>query len=179
MKQSGRMWNETLHLQMTNWKFHQLECEYCIYYCKVIGEIIIIAIHVDDFFMVGNSRDTLTHFGHQLQSVWQISDAGDAHFCMGIALSRNRECHTVSLSQTTVIDHIITQFSLLDAHPITIPMDPGLHLSRPTTAPTPAEQLSLSHLPYHSLVRSLMYIHCSGYLTRHCIVCSPTTLSLS
>ena len=72
MKQSGHMWNESLHLQMMNWKLHRLEHEYCIYYCELNGEIIIVAIHVDDFFMVGNSQDTLTHFCHQLQSVWQI-----------------------------------------------------------------------------------------------------------
>lgn len=64
----------------------------------------------------------------------------------------------ISLSQTALIDRIITQFGLSDAHPITIPMDPGLRLSRPTTAPTPAEQLSLSCLPYRSLVGSLMYV---------------------
>ena len=77
---------------------------------------------------------------------------------MGIALSCNRKCRTVSLSQTALIDYIITQFSLLDEHPITIPMNPGLRLSHPTTAPMPTKQLSLFRLPYHSLVGSLMYI---------------------
>lgn len=32
IKQSGHVWNETLHQQVTTWGFHRLECEYCIYF---------------------------------------------------------------------------------------------------------------------------------------------------
>ena len=158
MKQSGHVWNETLHLQMMTWGFQRLECEYCIYFQHTGNDIIIVAIHVNDFFMVSSSRNTLARFRMQLQSVWQISDTGDTHFCVGIALSRDRARRTVSLSQTALIDCIISQFGLSDAHHVSIPMDPGLCLSCLTSNATSKEQHRLTRMPYRSLVGSLMYL---------------------
>lgn len=44
-------------------------------------------------------------------------DAGDAHFCVGIAISSDCHAHTVSLSQTALIDCIVVWFRLTDAYP--------------------------------------------------------------
>lgn len=66
--------------------------------------------------MIGNSHDALAHFCQQLQSMWQISDAGDTHFCVGIMISCDYAACTVSLSQTTLIDCVIAQFGLSESH---------------------------------------------------------------
>jgi hypothetical protein len=52
MKQSGRIWNKTLNEQMLTWGFTRLECEPCIYYRKNNNDIVIAAVHVDDFLSI-------------------------------------------------------------------------------------------------------------------------------
>lgn len=68
MKQGGRIWNRTLHTQMVEWNFTHLECEPCVYFRQDEHGIVINAIHVDDFFMLGNTKHALTHFREQVKS---------------------------------------------------------------------------------------------------------------
>ena len=46
-------------------------------------------------------------------------------------ITLNRKDHTISLSQTALIDKIIHQFGQQDAYPANSPMDPGLKLQHP------------------------------------------------
>lgn len=57
--------------------------------------------------------------------VWTISDSGTTKFVMGIAISWIPELHTVVLSQTTLIDKIVSQFGQSDANPLSAPLEPS------------------------------------------------------
>jgi hypothetical protein len=136
-----------------------LKSEHCIYYRQTDAGILLIAVHVDDFFTVGSSKSIITNFKMQVKTKWQISEIGDAHFCLGIAIARNRVAHTISLLQTALINHVIAQFGLKDAVPVSIPMDPGLHLLHHDHSPcTDADHELMSRIPYRSLIGSLMYL---------------------
>ena len=78
---------------------------------------------------------------------------------MGIVITWDRENCTISLSQTALIDKIITQFGQQDAYPNKTPMDPGLKLRHPMPSDIPPEdQIKLVKLPYRSLVSCLLYL---------------------
>jgi hypothetical protein len=140
MKQGGLVWNWTLNKAMLTWGFKHLKCEHCIYFCRTDTGILLIAIHVDDFLTVGNTKAAVSQFKDQLRTKWSISNLSKAHFCLGIALECNQPNQTISLSQTALINHIISQFSLKGACPITMPMETGLHLSRRTHSPSTDSQ---------------------------------------
>ena len=94
-----------------------------------------------------------------MKGIWKILDLGGMKFCMGIVIVQDRENHTISLSQTALIDRIITQFRQQDAYPNKTPMDPGLKLRHPTLSDIPLEdQIELMKLPYRSLVSCLLYL---------------------
>ena len=158
MKQGGCVWNKTLHTQLVNWHFIRLECEYCIYYRRDANGIVIIGIHVDDFFMLGDSKHALSHFKTQLQTRWQISDGGPAHFHIGIAIERDRAARTLALSQTALIDRVVSQFGLTDAHPVAIPFESGHYLLKDPSPRSDDEHATMSRTPYRELVGSLMYL---------------------
>ena len=160
LKQGSRIWNQTMNDAMIGWGFTRLACEYCIYFRRSSeGKIIFAAVHVDDFLSVASDKAENERFKAQLQEKWKISDLGEAKFCVGIAIERDRAKRTVALSQTALIDRVITQFGLTDAHPILMPMDPNLKLSWNSVAPTAAVDLKrLEIIPYRALVGSLMYI---------------------
>lgn len=94
-----------------------------------------------------------------MRSKWIISDLGEPKFCIGIAISRNRELKTVSLSQMALIDKIVHQFGQEESYPVSVPFDPGLKLRRPTPDSLPLqEREKLAKLPYRSLVGCLLYL---------------------
>jgi len=94
-----------------------------------------------------------------MSKIWTISVLGEARFCVGIAIFCNKEAQTISLSQTALIDRIITQFGQQDAYPTKTPMDPGLKLRCPNPSDmTSNDKLELSKYLYRSLVRCLLYL---------------------
>ncbi|KAJ3493647.1 hypothetical protein NLJ89_g10967 [Agrocybe chaxingu] len=158
MKQSGRIWNQMMNEAMIGWGFTKLVSEPCIYYQKTDNGTIIATVHVDDFLSIADPARENDTFEKQMQSLWEIS-SGPVKFCIGIAINRNIQDYTVCLSQTALIDKTVLQFGQLDAHPISIPMDPGLKLHRPDPKDiTLAERSQLDKLPYRSLVGCLIYL---------------------
>ena len=158
MKQGGHVWNKTLHNQLMAWSFTCLDCEYCVYYHHDTTGIVVLAIHIDDFFMLGDSKSTLSQFKTQLQTHWQISDGGPAHFHIGIVIERDRAARTIALSQMALIDRIVSQFSLADAHPIATPLEPKCYLSKATSPSSNNDRAVMSKTLYCELVGSLMYV---------------------
>jgi hypothetical protein len=159
MKQAGRLWNKTMDSAMVEWGFTRLSSESCIYYRQNEQGIVIAVVHVDDFLSVADSEEENARFEAQMKTRWVTSSLGEPKFCIGIAIKRNRADRTVSLSQTALIDKIITQFGQSEAHPISTPMDPGLKLRRPApNSITPLEREKLSKIPYRSLVGCLIYL---------------------
>lgn len=159
MKQAGRVWNGTLNEEMVSWGFTRLSAESCIYYRKRPTGTIITVVHVDDYLSAASSKEENETFKEQMRTRWTISDLGEAKFCLGIAISRDRTNHTIHLSQTAFIDKLTAQFGQTDAKPTSVPMDPGLKLSRPDLSQLSNEERAhIAKLPYRSLVGGLLYL---------------------
>ena len=163
MKQSGRIWNKTMHKAMLSWGFKRLHADPCVYYRVTPLGTVLSAVHVDDFLIVSSSPGASQSFKDELKSLWTISDLGEARFCVGIAISRDRANRLISISQTALIDRVIQQFGQTDADPISTPMDPSVakSLTRPSPSDPPLsdnDSHELARIPYRSLVGSLMYL---------------------
>jgi hypothetical protein len=63
-----------MHAAMTAWGFERLSSEHCIYYRRIEDNIIIAAVHIDDFMAIGTSVTELNHFKQQMRKKWKISD---------------------------------------------------------------------------------------------------------
>jgi len=163
MKQSGCIWNKTMHKAMLGWGFKCLHTDPCVYYRVSLLGVVLSAVHIDDFLIVSSMSDASCAFKEELKSLWTISDLGEARFCIGIAISHNHVDRTISISQMALIDCVVQQFSQADADPISTPMDPSVarSLTRPSPSAPPlsaTDTYELAHLPYHSLVGLLMYL---------------------
>ena len=86
------------------------------------------AVHVDDFLSIASNKDENENFKNQMRKTWTISNLGNIHFVVGIAVNWDRPNRTVTLSQMALIDKIVAQFSQWNATPSSLPMDPGLKL---------------------------------------------------
>lgn len=159
MKQSGRIWNQTLNSQMVAWGFHPLPCEPCMYIRQTGDDVVIAAVHVDDFLTIASSWLENERLKQQMRQVWTISDLGTPPHLFGIGIQWHRNSTQVALSQTSLIDKIINKYNQSTADPVPIPMDPGLKLHQVNATTLSAEdKLDASKLPYRSLVGSLLYL---------------------
>ena len=153
MKQAGQIWNRTMHSHMLEWNFTRLSSESCVYFRKAASGTILAAIHVDDFLSIASYREENERFKQQMHQVWTISDPGDVRFVVGIAVEWDHPNHTVMLSQTALIDRIVTQFGQSEASPLSTPMAPGLKLCRPDpSSVSDADWHALARFRYQSLV---------------------------
>src|SRR5882762_3940033 len=159
LPQGSRLWNKTMHDGMASIGFLRIPCEYCIYFRKTDDGIIMTEIHVDDFLAGASSDDAAAKFETDLATLWEISDLGEARFCISIAIERDLANHYIYLSQTALIDRILVQFHMTDANPVTTPMEAGVSLSKfPAMPLTGQEELELKTIPYRRLIGCLMYL---------------------
>ena len=163
MKQSGCIWNKTMHKAMLSWGFKHLHADPCVYYRVTPLGMVLSAVHVNNFLIISSTPDASRSFKEELKSLWTISDLGEACFCVGIAISHDRANCLVSISQTALIDRVILQFGQTEADPISTPMDPSV--AKTLTQPSPSDpplsdndSCELAHISYSSLVGSLMYL---------------------
>jgi hypothetical protein len=159
LPQASRIWNKTMHEGVVSLGFKRVRCEYCLYYRKAPDGIVLTGIHIDDFFSAISNALEASRFKSQLASLWEISDLGEAKFCVGIAIDRDLVNRHVYLSQTSLIDRILVTFGMTNANAVATPMEAGLVLSKlASTALTPQEELELKSIPYRKLVGLLMYL---------------------
>ncbi|KAF7360926.1 Integrase catalytic domain-containing protein [Mycena sanguinolenta] len=159
LHQAGRAWNKHMHAAMLGWGFCHLLCEWCVYIrCGLDGQIIIVVVHVDNMLCAANRLAEIDTFKRQLCSRWAISDLGEVRYCLGISIVHDPERRTIALSQTALIDRIVSLFNQTDAYPVSTPMETKLPLRRPTD--TPSQELTelLAAIPYRSLIGCLMYL---------------------
>jgi hypothetical protein len=161
LKQAGRAWNRALHDAMLEWGFRRLPCEWCVYVWITDGVTNLVAIHVDDMVAAASSASANDLFKAQLRSKWAISDLGDIKFCLGISIVRDPERKTFSLSQTALIDRLVSQFFQTEADSPRTPMEHRLDLQHPASDAPPLSREDtdcLAATPYRSLVMSMMYL---------------------
>ena len=117
-------------------------------------------VHVDDMLATLSSRNEANRFRSELESTWQITALGEPKLVVGIALHRDRAKKTITLSQTALIDKIISTYGQVDARTASTPIAHGTQLLKPDPMiqQDEAKREQLAILPYRSLVGSLMYV---------------------
>src|SRR6266850_4285893 len=104
------------------------------------------------------STKLIMQYKQKLNACYALTDLGPVHWLLGIKITCNRATHTISLSQSTFIDSIISCFSLSNAKPSRSPMIPGTTYTKQDAPSTPEETLCMQCTPYRQAIGSLMYI---------------------
>ena len=160
MKQASCIWNQTFHKAVTQWGFECIDCEWCVYRHNSPTGTTIFALHVDDIIATGSNPHETEQLHDLLKSKWEITELGEPTFTLGIAISRNLNNNTISLSQAAKIEQVIEEYGQQDARPVDTPMVTGTQLQRPDKSmPVPADIAEWTErTPYRSLVGSLIYL---------------------
>jgi hypothetical protein len=113
MKQASRIWNQTFHATVTNLGFKHIDGKHCVYRRATDTRIIIFAVHVDNIISASSSPTENARFKDELRRHWEISDLGPAKYALGIAITHNPSDHTISICQSSFINHMMERFGQL------------------------------------------------------------------
>jgi hypothetical protein len=126
--------------------------------------------------LVGNNMDVIKEVKSQLSSKFDRKDIDDANFIMGMKIKRDHANKKLWLNQRKCLEMLLQRFNMHGCKPIKVPIHIGVNLSTDQCPKTWEEEEDMFHVPYPSVVGSLMYAmvctrpkitHAVGFLSRY------------
>ena len=113
------------------------------------GQIVLIALYVDDVLIACSNASMLAETKRQLKSHFKMKDLGKARIILGMDITRDLRARTLSLCQSRYAQKWIDRFGLSSARGQSRPVDPAVDLTQ--VGPACVE-------PYREAIGSLMYV---------------------
>jgi hypothetical protein len=155
LKQAGCKWYDALVCVLLDLGFKVTYANPGVFYAHLGEHILILAVHIDSCMFLGSSSKLIACYKRKLNACYTLTNLGPIHWLLGIKITCNRAAHTLSLSQSSFIDTILSHFSLDKAKPTRSPMIPGAVYSK-LDAPSNAEAAAcMKHTPYYQAIGSL------------------------
>jgi hypothetical protein len=165
--QAGRVWQKTIHADLVGWGYKQNAAEPCLYtkhddQGRLIGMTV---IWVDDLpntewpSWIVASRDGTKEasLSTKLAAKYKTTTGPLQQFC-GMQVKRNIEKRLLHLSQPSMIDQLVDDYGMTDAHAVSTPMEVGIALSKSMCPVTNDEINDMKDVPYRALIGSLGYL---------------------
>lgn len=103
-----------------------------------------------------------------------MKDLGEAHYILGIQITRNRQARTLCISQEEYLKNVLDRFAMSECKPVVTPLATGTQLLKSDCPSTPEDAEAMSAIPYQSAIGAIMYAMLG---TRPDIAYAVTTLS--
>ena len=88
----------------------------CLYVFEAAGSILWVCVYVDDALIADSNPELRTRFVADLSARFPTEDKGELSWILSVAITRDRQARTLSMSQELYVVDLITKFgSFLDA----------------------------------------------------------------
>lgn len=125
LKQSGRAWNEKLDTVLQNFGFVPCNNEPCLYKMKINGELILVAVYVDDIIIACKDEKEIFRIKSMIAEQFDISDKGRLQHFLGMEIEREGDTGTIKLSQTQYIKDMLEQYGMSECKSSAVPLTPN------------------------------------------------------
>jgi hypothetical protein len=172
LRQASRSWHKKLHEQMVGLGFRASDADPSLYVRGAGDDLVYVLVYVDDLLIAAYDISTVQEVKSAIMASFDCRDMGEADLFLGLAIHRDREARTITVSQKRMVEEVVAEYGMKDSRPKAVPMTPGTRLVKPEAG----ERLEIERYPYSALVGSLLYIAgCTrpdislavGVLTRH------------
>ena len=158
IKQGPRIWSLKLHSVLTSLGFVRMDCNYLVYVYLCNGVQIMVLVYVDDLLLASNSKSAIQCVKTELVTHFSLHDLGLALSILGMKIKRDWVCQSISLSQLGYIESILESYTMQDCNLALTPIDKDQKLSIHLSLDTPEKKAEMKHIPYHKLIRKLLYL---------------------
>ena len=153
LKQSPRIWMQTLTLTLNALGFKPLISDSCVF--KHVSKRFYILVFVDDIVICGSDEKFRSFIVKSLQKVYTLRDLGDLSHFLGLQIVKDKH-NNITIHQSNYIEQMCDTFDD-NNHTTTMPYKP-LSTFDSTQQPTDkSEQEAMKKYPYRQLVGSLLY----------------------
>jgi hypothetical protein len=151
LRQAARCWNDKIHVFLVNQKFCRSKYDPCVYIKRDQKSYVVIALHVDDFYIFSNSKDQTSDLKERISMSFKMKDFGEIRECLGMRVTRNRCAGTIKLDQEAYAKDIVHKFGLEECNPVSVPLEVDRKLNVVT-------ENNVHNAMYQRLIGSLMYL---------------------
>ncbi|KAI0993124.1 hypothetical protein K3495_g15060, partial [Podosphaera aphanis] len=123
LKQSPRLWQKHLRKCLEELGFSSLESDNCVFIHS--EDRLIVVSYVDDFLLLGKSKEKIAKMKIRLAKKFQLEDLGPAQYFLGVRITRDREKGRLWLTQDAYCRQILGRFGMENCRPAETPMAPG------------------------------------------------------
>lgn len=153
LPQAGRVWNAHLDARFQKMGFQRLLSDRCVYIRRAGDDIVIVAVHVDDMPILASNLRLIKETEDLLAQEFTIKRLGEPRILLGMEIERDRERGTITISQQSYIEKLLTQHGMEHANPVATPMDLNVKLEK---LPKNASYPEIRRI-YQSMVGGLMW----------------------
>ena len=153
LKQAPRAWNKHIDAYFKKNGFVQCPYEAALYVKEEQGNLLLVALYVDDLFFMGNNEEMIKEFKKEMTQEFEMTDLGLMRFFLGIEVKQEKS--GIFISQEAYANAILKRFRMEHCNPVATPMELGTKLSKFE------EGRSVEANLYQSLVGSLRYLTCT------------------
>lgn len=159
LKQSPRVWNETLNQALIDHGLTRSISDQCIYFNIDNKKILIVAVYVDDILIFSNTDELDLSMRNKLKNTFKMKDLGEASSILGIRITRNKEFNTITaIDQESYVRRILKRFNMEDCNAVNNPLDTSIKLSKDMSPTTEEEALEMKDIPYRQAIGSLLFL---------------------
>ncbi|KAK2073370.1 hypothetical protein P8C59_007658 [Phyllachora maydis] len=133
LKQSPREWQDKLKILLKSLGYLPLISDLGVFYNAKTCHFIV--TYIDNCLFIGPNIGYITDLKKRLNKVYAIEDLGPAAYFLGVQVIRDRPNRRLWLNQSQYVEEAVSRFNLADSKPISIPLQPGLWLSRSLNRP--------------------------------------------
>jgi len=154
LKQSPRCWNYALDKQLKELGFKQTASDPCLYvYVDSEGELLVVAIYVDDIILGGRHETKLNQMKLQLSQKFEMKDLGQLHHFLGVKVIQDLFSGSIWIGQPSYIDKLLQTSDMNDSKPVASPVNCDVKL-----VPCDNTEDVYNQQRYQAVVGSLLYL---------------------
>ncbi|BES89629.1 Reverse transcriptase (RNA-dependent DNA polymerase) [Nesidiocoris tenuis] len=151
LKQAPRCWNKRFGGYMDSLGFKRSQQDSCFFIRKRNGNMILVALYVDDGLVATTDPQELQEFIKELKAEFKIT-VKDANFYLGIEINQ-KEDGSVTINQQNYIKKILQRFNMFECSPAPTPI-----IKDSTQSGGEDSNKEPVNFPYRQAVGALMYV---------------------
>ena len=114
-------------------------------------------LHVDDTLITSKENSLINKLKSQLSNEFEMKDLGAAKKILGMEIHKDRKASKFYLSQRKYLQKVLDRFNMINYKLVTTPLATHFKLSAKSCPVSKEEIEKKSHVPYSSVIGSLMY----------------------
>ena len=167
LRQAPRAWNNKLNQILMELGFSKCTKEPSVYRKTVKGDLLVVAVYVDDLFVTGTSKKLINDFKKGMASKFDMSDLGRLTYYLGMEVVQDDQ--GITLDQSQYAKKILENAGMDKCNSVQTPMELGLCLSKAE------EEREIDATDYRRNIGCLRYLlhtrpdlaFCVGVLSRY------------